>query len=109
MLGKKQVEHVLARLGLMPEGSTLPQTFPEVRCSGWSRLGGSPAALLTRSHFPLPVECVECGSECVPYPACDICCIFAMECYRWSSTLGSLLASLPPGGPPLPRAVGRPR
>lgn len=34
MLGKKQVEHVLARLGLMPEGATLPQAFPEVRTVG---------------------------------------------------------------------------
>lgn len=32
MLGKKQLEHVLVRLGLMPEAATLPQAFPEVRC-----------------------------------------------------------------------------
>lgn len=30
MLGKKQLEHVLVRLGLMPEAATLPQAFPEV-------------------------------------------------------------------------------
>jgi hypothetical protein len=34
MLGKKQLEHVLQRLGLMPESTTLPQAFPEV--SGWT-------------------------------------------------------------------------
>lgn len=62
MLGKKQVEHVLARLGLMPEGSTLPQAFPEVRCSSWSRVGQQPCcSCLTRSHFPLPVTLGMCG------------------------------------------------
>ena len=30
MLGKKQLEHVLQRLGLMPESTTLPLAFPEV-------------------------------------------------------------------------------
>ncbi|KAL4421843.1 hypothetical protein ABPG77_001325 [Micractinium sp. CCAP 211/92] len=30
MLGRKQLEHVLQRLGLMPEGASLPQAFPEV-------------------------------------------------------------------------------
>ncbi len=33
MLGRKQLEHVLQRLGLMPEGASLPQAFPEV--GGW--------------------------------------------------------------------------
>ena len=34
MLGRKQLEHVLQRMGLMPEGLDLPQAFPEVRGAG---------------------------------------------------------------------------
>lgn len=30
MLGKRQFEHVLQRLGLMPQGTSLPQAYPEV-------------------------------------------------------------------------------
>ena len=31
MLGKRQLEHLLARLGLIQEGASLPQAFPQVR------------------------------------------------------------------------------
>ena len=31
MLGKKQLEQLLVRVGLMQEGATLPQAFPQVR------------------------------------------------------------------------------
>jgi hypothetical protein len=39
MLGKKQLEHLLVRLGLMPEGSTLPQAFPKVSPASSARPG----------------------------------------------------------------------
>lgn len=41
MLGKKQLEHLLVRLGLMAEGGTLPEAFPKVGGVGWvGRQGG---------------------------------------------------------------------
>lgn len=64
MLGRKQLEHVLQRLGLMPEGATLPQAFPEVggplgrwegplpSVPGHGSLHGAAAA-------PVPLSCTK--------------------------------------------------
>lgn len=45
MLGKKQLEQLLVRLGLMPDGAALPQAFPQVR------LGGVRVAAAAREVF----------------------------------------------------------
>ena len=48
MLGKKQLEHLLQRLGLMREGASLPQALPEVWQARWGC--AHPSAALDQPH-----------------------------------------------------------
>lgn len=55
MLGKKHLEHVLQRLGLMPEGTSLPQAFPEVRACMGARGAAGGAWVPSRQDGPAAV------------------------------------------------------